>query len=61
MAQISTQGVNDMDALSLDPDVVGPLEAEKARKEAALVREAELRERMVAALERIATAMEASP
>jgi hypothetical protein len=37
---------------------LGPLEAEKARREAALIREAELRERMVAALERIASAME---
>jgi hypothetical protein len=37
---------------------LGPLEAEKARREAALIREAELRERMVAALERIAAAME---
>jgi hypothetical protein len=40
--------------------VLGPLEAEKARKEAALIREAELRERMVAALERIASAMESA-
>jgi hypothetical protein len=58
MGQVG-QEVNDLERVLAGVEL-GPLEAEKARREAALIREAELRERMVAALERIATAMEAA-
>jgi hypothetical protein len=58
-----TQGVNYPALMQVDArndTALPPLEAEKVRKEAALIREAELRERMVKALERIAVALESA-